>query len=349
MWIIRKLRYHKTVAKKRVVRKSAHARTKSRVRKTVKKTAKARPAAQHKGVVVGVGLATVDLLFMSPRIDERLVDAPVFSMQAGGSASNMVATLAVMGANTRFFGRIGDDEHGHFILRSMQNLRIDTSMLSIEKDKVSPVSVLQIDELTRRRKILRSRGNVTPLTPRDLPARLLDGAAMLVIDGTQPALQAAIAEKARDKGIKVLLNASQLSGGMGELLSLSDIVIGSERFAHELAPADNMGDSLREILNLGPHIALLTMGESGAVGLEDTKLVEQEALDIFVADTSGAGDAFAGAFAFAHIQGWPLERAVPFANAAAGLVCRSIGARSALPTVEETIAAIDDAQPGSQT
>jgi sugar/nucleoside kinase (ribokinase family) len=266
-------------------------------------------------------------------------------MQGGGSAANMLATLAVMGESTRFFGRIADDDHGRFILRSMQNLRIDTSMLSIEKDKVSPVCILQIDELSRRRRILRSRGNVTPLSPRDLPAGLLKDARMLLIDGSQPALQAAIAEKARDKGITVLLNASQLSGGMGELLSLSDIVIGAERFAHELAPSDDLGDSLREILNLGPRIALITMGESGAIGLEGSKLVEQEALDVFVADTSGAGDAFAGAFAFAQLHGWPLERAVPFANATAGLVCRSIGARSALPTVDEVTAAMDGVQP----
>jgi sugar/nucleoside kinase (ribokinase family) len=169
---------------------------------------------------------------------------------------------------------------------------------------------------------------------------------MLVIDGSQPALQAAIAEKARNKGIPVLLNASQLSGGMGELLSLADIVIAAERFAHEIAPSDNMGDSLREILNLGPRIAVITMGESGSVGLEGEKLVEQEALDVFVADTSGAGDAFAGAFAFAHLHGWPLEKAVPFANAAAGLICRNIGARAALATVEEAMAAMKGVQPG---
>ena len=314
---------------------------------------KASPKPPVKGrnpqVVVGVGLATVDLLFVSPRLDERLVDAPVFSMQGGGSAANMLATLAVMGERTRFFGRIADDEHGRFILRGMQNLRIDTAMLSIEKDRVSPVSILQIDELSRRRKILRSRGNVTPLSPSDLPAGLLKDARMLVIDGSQPALQAAIAEKAREKGVAVLLNASQLSGGMGELLSLSDIVIGSERFAHALAPSDQLGDSLREILNLGPRIALITLGESGAIGLEGSKLVEQEALDIFVADTSGAGDAFAGAFAFAHLHGWPLERAVPFANAAAGLVCRSLGARSALPTAAEVVAAMGGITPVQRT
>lgn len=320
---------------------------KAKDRSSTKQAGKTRPNKPH--VVVGVGLATVDLLFVSPHIDERLVEASVFSMQAGGSASNMLAALAVLGESTRFFGRIGDDEHGHFILRSMRNLGVDSSMLSIEEDKVSPVSIIQIDELSRRRKILRSRGNVTPLSPRDLPANLLEDAAMLVIDGSQPALQAAIAEKARDKGIKVLLNASQLSGGMGELLSLSNIVIGAERFAHELAPSDNLGDSLREILNLGPQIALITMGEMGSIGLDGSTLVEQEALDVFVADTSGAGDAFAGAIAFAHLHGWLLERAVPFANAAAGLVCRSIGSRSALPTVEEVVAAMNGTQPAAHT
>jgi sugar/nucleoside kinase (ribokinase family) len=304
---------------------------------------KAPPRAGAPQYLVGVGFATADLLFVSPRMDRRLVEASVFSMQGGGSASNMLATLAVMGKRTRFFGRVGDDEHGRFIVRSMQDLRIDTSMLSVEKDKVSPISVLEIDELSRRRKILRSRGNVTPLSPSDLPAGLLKDARMLLIDGSQPAIQAAVAEKARDKGIKVLLNASQLAGGMGELLSLSDIVIGSERFANEFAPSDELRDSLREILNLGPKIALITLGESGSIGLEGSKLVEQEALDIFVADTSGAGDAFAGAFAYAHLCGWPLERAVPFANAAAGLVCRSIGARSALPRVEEVLSAMGEA------
>ncbi len=327
------------MARKRTASKPARSRDKAPPRKP----AKARAGSPQ--VVVGVGLATVDLLFVSPRMDERLVEASVFSMQGGGSAANMLATLAVMGERTRFFGRIADDELGHFILRGMQNLRIDTSLLSVEPNKASPVSILQIDELSRRRKILRSRGNVTPLSPRDLPVGLLRDARMLVIDGSQPALQAAIAEKARDKGITVLLNASQLSGGMGELLSLSDIVIGAERFAHELAPSDELGDSLREILNLGPRIALITLGESGSIGLEGTKLVEQEALDVFVADTSGAGDAFAGAFAFAHLHGWPLERAVPFANAAAGLVCRSIGARSALPTVDEVAAAMGGMHP----
>jgi sugar/nucleoside kinase (ribokinase family) len=312
-----------------------------KTRPAVNRPATRRHEAPARGdLAVGVGLATVDLMCVVPRVEHRLVEVSVFSMQGGGSATNILAVLAMLGVRGRYFGRVGDDEFGRFILRSLQQLHIDTSMLSIEEGKVSPVSVIQIDELSHQRKILLSRGNVTALSTRDLPDRLLDGARLLCIDGSQPALQAAVAEKARGKGITVLLNASQLSGGMGELLALSDIVIASERFANELAPSDELANSLREITSLGPRTAVITMGEAGAVALEGTKLVQQDAIDVFVADTTGAGDAFCGAFAYAQLKGWPLERALPFANATAGLACRSLGSRSGLPTVDEVVEAM---------
>jgi sulfofructose kinase len=315
--------------------------SRKKMRPAVGRSAARRPTGAARGdLAVGVGLATVDLMCVVPRVEHRLVEISVFSMQGGGSATNILAVLATLGVRGRYFGRVGDDEFGRFILLSLQQLRIDASMLSIEKGKVSPVSVIQIDELSHQRKILLSRGNVTALSTRDLPDLLLDGARLLCIDGSQPALQAAVAEKARAKGIPVLLNASQLSGGMGELLTLSDIVVASERFANELAPSDELANSLREITRLGPRTAVITMGEAGAVALEGTKLVQQDAIDVFVEDTTGAGDAFCGAFAYAQLNDWPLERALPFANAAAGLACRSLGSRSGLPTVDEVIEAM---------
>jgi sulfofructose kinase len=268
----------------------------------------------------------------------------VFSMQGGGSVSTALAMAATLGAKARFFGRLADDDFGRFVLSALRGL-VDTSLVSVERGKFSPVSLVNIDELTRKRKIMFTRGSTTPLLPRDLPPRLLDGASLLVIDGYQPALQAAIAEKARAKGITVLLNAGHLVGGMGELLALSDIVIGSERFASEFAPSDDVQKSLREITRIGPRVAVITMGEAGAMALEDRKLVQQEAIDVFVADTTGAGDVFCGAFAYAALQRWPLERALPFANAAAGLTCRSLGAQSALPRLAEVVAAAHGGTP----
>lgn len=305
-----------------------------------RRAASLQDTAERKGVILGVGLATVDLLSVAPHMEERLVELSVFSMQGGGAGANALSMSALLGARTRFFGRIGDDDFGRFIVRGLKDLAIDTSMVSIERGKMSPVSLVNIDELARHRKILFTRGSTTPLTPRDVPKRLLDGVALLCIDGYQPALQAAVAEKAREKGIKVLLNAGHLVGGMGELLALSDIVIGSERFASEFAPSDDLERSLREITRIGPRTAVITLGDAGAMALDGTKLVQQEAIDVFVADTTGAGDVFCGAFAFVTLLGWPLERALPFANAAAGLTCRTLGAQSGLPALNEVLEAM---------
>jgi sulfofructose kinase len=313
-------------------------------RKPASKPARGPRERARPGLVVGVGLATVDLLCVAPRIDERLVELSIFSMQGGGSVATALAMVATLGSKARFFGRLADDDFGRFVLGAMRGL-VDTSLVSVERGKISPVSLVNIDELTRKRKIMFTRGSTTPLLPRDLPPRLLDGASLVIIDGYQPALQAAIAEKARAKGITVLLNAGHLVGGMGELLALSDIVIGSERFASEFAPSDDVQKSLREITRIGPRVAVITMGDAGAMALEDRKVVQQEAIDVFVADTTGAGDVFCGAFAYAALQKWPLERALPFANAAAGLTCRSLGAQSALPKLAEVTEAAAAGKP----
>ncbi len=304
-------------------------------RKPAPRRGRARPA--PRGVVVGVGLATVDLICVAPRLDDRRIELSVFSMQGGGSTGTAVATLALLGANTRYFGRVGDDHFGRFILSGLSDSGVNTSLVQIEPGKLSPVSIVEVDEFTRKQRVLQTRGSTTPLEPRDLPKRLLLGSGLLVLDGHQPAVQAQIAEKARSKKIPVLLNAGYLSGGMGELLSLADVVIGSERFASEFAPSDHVERSLREITRLGPRVAVITLGAEGAMALEGDKLVQQDPLDVFVADTTGAGDVFCGAFAYATAAAWPLEEALPFANAAAGLSCRSLGARAGLPSLVEVL------------
>lgn len=296
-----------------------------------------------RGLLVGVGLASVDMLCVAPRLGERICELSLFSMQGGGTIGNLVATAAALGASARYFGRVGDDDFGRYILRGLEEYDVDCSLVPKQPGGVSPLAFVQIDELTRKRRVLTTRGGITPLSPQDLPRHLLDGATLLCIDGYNPSLQAIIAEKAREKGVPVLLNASHLVGGMGDLLGLADIVIGSERFANEFAPSDRIDQSLAEIVRLGPKTAVITLGDDGAIGLEGDKLVQQGALDVFVADSTGAGDIFSGAFAFAAMMGWPLERALPFANTTAGLCCRNIGARAGIPTLEEVLEAMEPA------
>lgn len=313
------------------------------IRKTVGVQKNARKTPAPKGLLVGVGLASVDMLCVAPRLGDRVAEVSLFSMQGGGTIGNLVATAAALGASARYFGRLGDDDFGRYILRGLEEYDVDCTLVKKQAGGVSPLAIVQIDELTRKRRVLTTRGSLTPLSPQELPRTLLQNATILCIDGYNPSVQAIVAEKARDKGMQVLLNASHLVGGMGDLLGLADIVIGSERFANEFAPSDRIDQSLSEIVRLGPKTAVITMGNDGAIGLEGDKLVQQGALDVFVADSTGAGDIFSGAFAFATMMGWPLEKALPFANTTAGLCCRNIGARAGIPTLQEVLEAMEPA------
>ena len=88
---------------------------------------------------------------------------------------------------------------------------------------------------------------------------------------------------------------------------------------------------------MGPRVAVITLGEEGAIGLEGDTLVRQPALDIDVIDTTGASEVFRGAFIYGLLKGWSLDRCLPFANAAAGLNCRHLGGLGGIAPLSEIL------------
>lgn len=284
--------------------------------------------------VVGIGLATLDQIGLGPRSRDPSVELTTFSLQAGGPTGTALATMAAFGARAKYFGRLGNDEFGEIILRRLRSFDVDTSAVLREPDRLSPVTFTMIEDDGGRRYVRYTRGDTTPLAAADLPPTLFDGVRLVYIDAEMPAAQIVAAERARARGARVLLGVRRMGPGLGELLDLADCVVASERVATEIAHTSDIERTLVELTNMGPEIAVVTMGEDGAVGLHQDKLVRQQALHVEIRDVTGAGSVFRGAFGFALLQGWPLERALPFANAAAGLNCTCLGGQEGIPTLE---------------
>lgn len=284
--------------------------------------------------VVGVGLATLDQIGVGPRSRDASVELTAFSLQAGGPTGTALATMAAFGAKARYFGRLGQDEFGEIIQRRLRSFGVDTSTVLLEPGRLSPVRFTMIEDDNGRRSNRYTRGDTTPLSPADLPPTLFDHVRLLYIDGEMPEVQIVAAERARARGARVLLGIRRMGPGLGELLDLADAVVASERVAAEIAHSSDMERSLVELTKMGPDIAVVTLGEDGAIGLQANKLVRQQALSIDLVDVTGAGSVFRGAFGYALLQDWPLERAIPFANAAAGLNCTSLGGQGGIPTLE---------------
>jgi sulfofructose kinase len=285
--------------------------------------------------VVGLGQVTVEMLGVGPRSPEPVIELATFSIQSGGAIGTALSTVAALGGHARYFGRLSDDEFGHIILRGLREFGVDVAAVLIEPGKVSPGAFVLVDERTGRRLVRYTRGSTAPLDPGELPPTLLDDARLLLVDGRAPAVHIAAAERAHAVGATVVLDARGLGSGMGELLDLSDIVIGNERFAAEFSHTSDMKRSLVELTRMGPKIAVITLGEEGAIALENEMLVRQPAVPIEVYDTTGASDVFRGAFVYGTLQGWPLDRCLPFANAAAALNCRHLGGVGGIPSLAE--------------
>jgi ribokinase len=287
--------------------------------------------------VVGLGQVMVDFLGVGPRSPETVVELSAFSMQAGGAVGTTLATVCALGGKARYMGRLSDDDLGRIALRGLKEFGVDVSPVLIEPGRVSPASFVMVDERTARRYVRYTRGNTTPLTPGELPRELLEGARLLLVDGRAPAPQIAAAERAKAQGLMVVVDARHLGPGMGELLGLCDVVIGNERFAAEFSHSADTKRSLTELTKMGPHLAVITLGEEGSMALEGETLVRQPALDIEVVDRTGASEVFRGAFVYGLLRGWSLDKCLPFANAAAGLNCRHLGGIGGIPSLTEVM------------
>lgn len=278
----------------------------------------------------------MELVGQMPRFPVRHGDRQelsAFSMQGGGAAANAAVALATLGAGVSFAGVLADDYLGDFAAASLADAGVGLKHLKRVSGGVSPSSFVALDEEKRRPTVFWTRGSAEQLSAADLPEVALRGVQLLLVDGYYPVAQLSIVELAKAKGIATVLSAHAMTPGMAQLAGLCDVVIASERFAREIAPA--VPRSLAEILGLGAQVAIVTLGDDGSVGQEKgSEPVKIEPFAIQVVDPTGAGDVYRGAFSWAWMDGRGLKASMRFASAAATLKCMHYGPREGVPDLE---------------
>jgi sugar/nucleoside kinase (ribokinase family) len=291
------------------------------------------------GTVVALGHAAVDSFGLVARYTEpgNMRELRQFSLQGAGCAATAAATLAVLGVKPAFVGKVSDDGFGRQAVRSLETLGVDVAPVVVAPGYVTPFAYIAVEEGPTQPVIYYTRGNVPPLEPEEVDLALVDGAALLLVDGHQPRAQIAAAERARKADVPVLLVGGTARERLGDLIALADTIVCGERFATEVAPRGELEDSLGEIRAMGPKTVVITLGDVGAIGLEGDEVVRRAPFATRMIESTRARDVFAGAFAYGSMSGWSLERRMQFATVAAALSCRALGRRAALPELNETL------------
>jgi len=126
-----------------------------------------------------------------------------------------------------------------------------------------------------------------------------------------------------------------------ELISKVDFLITSANFPPDFTGIADPIESLLALRDYCDGFLAVTLGAQGAMAVVGNECIRFPAFKVHAVDTTGAGDIFHGGFIYGLLQNWPLERIISFANAAAGLNCTHLGARSGIPPLAEILQLCD--------
>ena len=215
-----------------------------------------------------------------------------------------------------------------------------------DPDHSTGAAFIFVDAATGDNAIIVVPGAAGTLSPADAERErdAIEGAAVFVTQMEQPvgAAHAALAI-AREAGTITVLNPAPAPAGPlpDGLLASCDWITPNESEAEGLTgiavgSLDDAERAGRALMEAGAGGVVVTLGERGALLVTGEGAVHMPAHHAgTVAETTGAGDAFNGAFCVALAEGRSPEAAVRFGCAAAGIQVTRPGAAAAMPSRDE--------------
>ena len=313
----------------------------------------------NENLVICIGELLID--FFCIERNTSLIDGKTFSKEAGGAPANVAATIAALGGNAAFAGKVGSDSFGDFLIWTLRNLSVDTSM--IVKDAVLPTTLAFVS-LTQEgeRDFQFNRGADKNLALSDLPEdRIMQskiihfGSATALLEGKLRDTYFGLMETAKANGIFISFdpnfrsdlwrgNETEFIERSKSAISQSDFVKVSDEELFLITRDEDIIKGIEELHQLGAGIVAVTKGKEGSLISNGENVALVPSPKINAIDTTGAGDAFIGAilhyFAEAsHLNNIAqdfeyLKETTAKANSVAAQVCTEVGALSALARIK---------------
>jgi sulfofructose kinase len=286
--------------------------------------------------VFGLGQCSLDHIgkidgYPPPDAKCELFDTVI---QGGGPAATAMVALTRWGLSCYIAGVIGDDLFGRLIETSLREEGVNTAGLVIRKGAASQFAFIAAEPVLGRRTIFWQRPTAQEIKPDEIDLTMLRQARVLHTDGL--CIKAALfaADKARQSGVPVVVDAGTLRDGMLELARLSECFIASEPFARALTGDHDPRRTCRILSDLGPRVVGVTLGEAGYVAIAGGKWIEKQAYRVQAVDTTGCGDVFHAGFVYGLVHGWNAEESLDLGAWAAAQVSLQLGGRSGIPTLD---------------
>lgn len=245
-----------------------------------------------------VGLSTLDLIYLVAGVPEanEKINAQSACVAAGGPATNAAVAFAHWGHETQVLSAVGCHPLAQLIQGEMRSQGVTLVDLMPEYRESPPVSSIMVTAGTGERAVVSLNAQKVRATVDRIPAGILMGVEVLLVDGHQMAVSVALAQQAQGLGIPVVLDGGSWKPGLETLLPWVDYAICSGDFR-----PPGCGDEpgvlayLRGVLGPTAEIAI-THGAQPVYYCAQHGEGWIEVPQIQPVDTLGAGDIFHGAF-----------------------------------------------------
>ena len=294
--------------------------------------------------IVGLGQNSVDYVAVTAahpaRNSKHRLDH--FACLPGGQVATAIVACARLGWRTRYIGSFGDDAPGRLSRESLTAEGVDVSAARTVPGATNRLAVVLVDARTGERTVLWHHDpalRMDPMDPMDPMNTVTREAAtsgrLLLVDCEDIPAATAAATAARQAGIPTIVDIEDVQAGTETLLREIDAIIAAEEFPSVLTGHADLGRALEGMeREYRAPLVCVTLGADGSLARCGGREIRTLPFAVERVDTTGAGDVFRGAFASGCLR-WPagdVEEVLAYANAAAALSCRALGARGGLPS-----------------
>ena len=297
--------------------------------------------------IVVLGSLNMDFVIHADRLPVAGESLPCESFETalGGKGANQAVAVCRSGGSVALIGQVGEDGCGDQLLEALQVEGLDVQHVRRDAQTSTGAAFIVIEPSGQNRILVVAGANLT-YTPDDLQqvASVIEAADMLVLQLEMDlAVVREAIELAHAASVPILLNPGPAPADPlpRELLSKVRCLTPNEIEAEALTgmrvtDPSSARAAATALLEIGAQSAVITLGEQGAVGIDEQgAAIHVPAHQVEARDTVAAGDTFTGALAVRLTEGATLESAMGFATAASAICVTRDGSLASVPLRQE--------------
>lgn len=310
--------------------------------------------------ILCIGELLID--FICSDINVGLDEGVHFVKKAGGAPANVAVTISKLGGKALYAGKVGNDPFGKFLKQTLEENGVCTSML-VEDSYVNTTLAFVSLRSNGDRDFIFNRGADELHCYEELDhdkvssCRIIHfGSATALLGGPSKETYLKLMKQASERGQFVSFDPNHRTDLWRdreaefieittECIKLADFAKTSDDEIKLITGQDDLNMAVKALHNLGVRIIAVTLGKEGTLISNNSESKIIPSIKIKSIDSTGAGDAFVGAFLYQVGELaetnillrdlGKLEEIVKFANKVGAIVCTKLGAMSSIPVMDE--------------